>query len=591
MNKRTIVAAAVGDCVHVAGALSFLRLAEAQGFRTIFMGPAVPVDALCDKALEVGADFVAVGYRLGPEPGRRILLHLRKRWETEPALTRLRWLFGGPPPVAAVAREMGMFEAVFSGEEDLDEIIAYLRTAADPEAVPPPPGGGLHSSVDLAGLDLRHRMARKSPYPLIRHHFGLPTVAETVDGIRQIAEAGVVDVISIGPDQNAQESFFRPDEQDPEQDGAGGVPIRSEDDLRALAAAARTGNHPLLRCYSGTRDLLRMARVLADTIDNAWAAIPLFWYSALDGRSDRPLREAIAENQAAIRWNAENGRPVEVNDPHQWSLRDAPDVVAVAAAYLGAYNAKALGVKEYVAQFMLNTPPRTTARMDLAKMLAKADLIESLAGPEFTVYREVRAGLASFPADLDLAKGQLAQATALGMALKPHIVHVVGYSEASHAAGPEVVIESCKIARGVIRSTLDGLPDASADPIVRGRRSQLKAQAIMLLQAIKKLAPAGVPDPLADPTTLARAVALGYLDAPHLKGNASARGRVVTRMVYGACVAVDPWTGEPLAEEARLARLRPVGRGKGARGQAPSWSPVAIQFSRQARFGSSGTDS
>lgn len=589
MNQRTIIAAAVGDCVHVAGPLSFLHLAEAQGFRTIFMGPAVPVDALCDKALEVGAEFIAVGYRLSPEAARRLLLRLRQRREADAALAGRRWLFGGPPPVAAVAREMGMFEAVFSGEEDIDEIIAYLRAAVDPDVVPPPPGGGLRTDVDLAGLDLRHRMARKSPYPLIRHHFGLPTMAQTIEGIRQIAESGVVDVISIGPDQNAQESFFRPDEQDPDQDGAGGVPIRTENDLRALKAAAQTGNHPLLRCYSGTRDVTRMAKVLADTIDNAWAAVPLFWYSALDGRSRRPLREAIAENQEAIGWNARNGRPVEVNDPHQWSLRDAPDVVAVAVAYLAAYNAKALGVKDYVAQFMLNTPPRTAARMDLAKMLAKADLIDSLAGPDFTVYREVRAGLSSFPADLDLAKGQLAQATALGMALKPHIVHVVGYSEASHAAGPEVVIESGKIARGVIRSTLDGLPDVAADHIVRGRRDQLKAQAALLIEAIRRLAPADVPDPLTDPTTLARAVALGYLDAPHLKGNVSARGRVVTRMVYGACVAVDPWTGEPLAEEARLARLRPARNRKGAHGEAPGRSETEVDYGRTARLFTAGS--
>ncbi|MHB0886640.1 MAG: methionine synthase [Bacillota bacterium] len=553
---KTIVAAAVGDCVHVAGVLGFLRLAEDQGFRTTFLGPAVPVDKLCDAAIEADADFIAAGYRLGPVAGRHIILKLKERAGTDPALRGRRWVFGGTPPVAALALEAGFFEAVFSGEEDLDEVIGYLRRAAASDAPLPAASATAAGRVEseLAGLSLLERMARKSPYPLLRHHFGRPSVAETVEGIGRIAEAGVLDVVSLGPDQNAQESFFHPEDQDRTQDGAGGVPLREAGDLKALRAAAQAGNHPLLRCYSGTRDLLQMAQLLSETIGNAWAAVPLFWYDVLDGRSERPLIEAIAENQAAIRWHAERGIPVEVNESHQWSLRDAPDVVAVAAAYLAAYNARAFGVRDYIAQFMLNTPPQTSARMDLAKMLAKIDLIESLAGADFRVYRQVRAGLASFPPDLFLAKGQLAQATALGMHLKPHIIHVVGYSEGHHIAGPAEVIESCKIARGVIRSTLDGLPDPTADPVVQERRAELKQEAAVLIGAIRSLAPADVPDPLTDPETLTRAVALGYLDAPHLKGNRAAAGRVVTRVIGGACVAVDG-DGRPLTEERRLTEM------------------------------------
>ena len=42
---KTVVAAALGECVHVAGVINFLRLAEAAGWRTVFLGPAVPVEA------------------------------------------------------------------------------------------------------------------------------------------------------------------------------------------------------------------------------------------------------------------------------------------------------------------------------------------------------------------------------------------------------------------------------------------------------------------------------------------------------------------------------------------------------------------
>ncbi|OGF54017.1 MAG: hypothetical protein A2Z21_01040 [Candidatus Fraserbacteria bacterium RBG_16_55_9] len=49
------------------------------------------------------------------------------------------------------------------------------------------------------------RLNWKAPSPLIRHHFGRPTLKETEEGIRKIAEAMAIDVISLGIDQDAQE--------------------------------------------------------------------------------------------------------------------------------------------------------------------------------------------------------------------------------------------------------------------------------------------------------------------------------------------------------------------------------------------------
>jgi hypothetical protein len=59
-------------------------------------------------------------------------------------------------------------------------------------------------------------------------------------------------------------------------------------------------------------------------------------------------------------------------------------------------------------------------------------------------------------------------------------------------------------------------------------------------------------DPFTDPATLALAVKSGLLDAPHLQGNPSACGKIVTSMVGGACVAVDPVTRAPVDEETRV---------------------------------------
>ncbi|MGQ9780161.1 MAG: cobalamin B12-binding domain-containing protein [Bacillota bacterium] len=541
MSGRKILGAAIGQCVHVAGLHNFLRLAEECGHQTQFLGAAVSVAELVAAIRAHRPDTVAVSYRLSPASARELFAALRQAL-AEAGLNQVELVFGGTPPVAAVARESGLFAAVFSGEEDPAEIAAYLR-------------GHLRRSETTrpAAENLVERIEASAPYPIIRHHFGLPSLADTIAGAAELAEAGVLDVLSIGPDQNAQESFFRPAEMDPRQDGAGGVPLRREEDLVAIYRATRRGNYPLLRIYAGTRDLLRWAEMVWRTIKNAWAAIPLFWYSRLDGRSNRSLVEAIQENQAAIRWHAERGIPVEVNDPHQWSLRDAPDVVAVADAYLAAYNAKRLGVRTYIAQFMWNTPPGLTPAMDLAKMLAKLDLIRRLEGPDFRIIKQCRAGLAGFPPDLMMAKGHLAASTLLGLALKPEIVHVVGYCEADHAATPSEIIESCRIVRGVLRAGLSGLPDMTRDEEVERRRRELVREAKILLDTIRALGE-GVDDPLCDPATLARAVRLGLFDAPHLAGNPGACGRIRTRIIGGACLAVDE-TGRPLGEEERIAAI------------------------------------
>jgi len=399
---------------------------------------------------------------------------------------------------------------------------------------------------------LVERIEEKAPYPLLRHHFGLPSLEETIAGVARLAEAGVLDVVSLGPDQNAQESFFRPEEMDPAQDGAGGVPIRREEDLAAIYRASRRGNFPLLRCYSGTRDLILWGEMTARTIKNAWGAVPLFWYNRLDGRSNRPLREAIAENQKAMAWYAAQGIPLEVNEAHHWSLRGAPDSVAVAAFYLAAYNAKKAGVQDYVAQLMLNNPPGTSGVMDLGKCLAKMALIEQLAGPDFRIHRQIRAGLASLSVKPAVAKGQLAASTLLGLALKPEIIHVVAFCEADHAATPDDIIESCGIVQGVLKNSLFDAPEMAADPTVQARRDELVAEAGLILEAIRGMARPGSDDPLTDPVVLQEAVRTGILDAPQLQGNPEAAGRVRTGMIDGACRALSADGRRVLSEEERL---------------------------------------
>jgi methylmalonyl-CoA mutase cobalamin-binding subunit len=549
-GSKTVVAAALGECVHVAGVMSFLRLAEAAGWRTVVLGPAVPVERMLEAAQAEDAALVGVSYRLTPETGERLLAEFAEAAD-DMRTAGVRFVFGGTPPMAERARNIGFFERVFDGSQPSEEVLAYLRGA--PYTA---------TEADYPQTTVA-RIAWKAPYPLLRHHFGLPTLEATRAGIEEIAEARVLDVISLGVDQDAQENFFHPERQDPRRTGAGGAPVRSTDDYRALHTASRHGNYPLVRTYSGTDDFIRLAEMYVETINIAWAAVPLFWFNAMDGRGPHDLETSIRLHQELIAWYGARGIPVELNEPHHWGLREAPDVVFVVAAYLSAYNARACGVGDYIAQMMFNSPPGLSDAMDLAKMLACLELITplALAGREaggecsFRIYRQTRVGLLSHPLDPEAARGHLAAATYLQMALKPHIVHVVGHTEAHHAATAEDVIAACKVARRAVENAVRGAPDMTVDPRVQARKRELVAEAGVTLDAIRALAGPEVADPLTDPATLARAVTSGVLDAPHLRNNPYSRGRIITRTgERGACIVVDA-DGHPLSEAQRLAEL------------------------------------
>lgn len=538
--KKTVIGAALGECVHVAGVMNFLRLAEEAGWRTVFLGPAVPIEQVLEAAERENAALVGVSYRLTPETGERLLGTFAEAADDLHA-RGVRFAFGGTPPVAERARAMGFFERVFEGGEPAERVLAYLKEQVE--------GKAEETSFPQATIE---RIRWKAPYPLLRHHFGLPTMEQTLAGIEQIATAQALDVISLGIDQDAQENFYHPERQDPRRYGAGGVPVRSAEDYRALYAASRRGNYPLLRTYSGTDDFVRLAEMYMDTIHNAWCAIPLFWFNQMDGRGPWDLEGSIREHQQVMAWYGAHDVPVELNEPHHWGMRDAPDVVFVTAAYLSAYNARSTGVRDYIAQLMFNSPPGHSDAMDLAKMLAVLELIEPLAGETFRIWRQTRTGLLSYPLDPAAARSHLAASVYLQMALRPHIIHIVGHTEAHHAATAEDVIEACGLARRAIENAVRGAPDMTADPQVQQRKAELISEAQQTLQAIRKLGEDKA-DPLADPAVLARAVTTGILDAPQLRNNRYGRGAINTRIIQGACVAVDA-NGKPLTEKERIGK-------------------------------------
>lgn len=540
-KKKVVLGAALGNCVHVGGIVHFLQLAEDEGYETIFLGPAVPVEKVIEEVIRTKADMVGVGYRLTPENADGLMARLIDLAK-ENHLENKKWVFGGTKPVAEVAKKYDFFDFISDGTDDIDDSVMFLR------------GKTANRQEDNYPDNLVDRVDSKYPYPLLRHHYGRPSLEETIEGIAEIAEAKVMDVVSLGPDQNTQEFFFRQNEMKKEYDGAGGVPIRTEEDFRRLKEASRRGNFPLMRSYSGTSDVFKMAETLKNTINNAWCAVPLCWYNELDGRGTRSIEVSVAEAQQLMKWHAERNIPVEANEPHHWALRDAHDVMSVVMAYVSAYNAKKMGVKNYISQFMMNVPNTLSFSMDLARVLAMRDLVESLEDENFRVFRQTRAGLPFLCADYDVAKGQLAASTMLQMSLEPHIIHVVGFCEADHAASAKEVIESCRIVRGVIRNSLTGNVDMAQDSAVMQRKMQLLSEAHYLIDYMKRTYK-DFQDPLANPVVIADCIKRGVLDAPHILKNQKFIGDLETRVVNGKCVAIDRATGKEISEEERLAHL------------------------------------
>ena len=539
---KTVVAAALGECVHVAGVSNFLRLAGFAGWNPVFLGPAVSIADLINAAVREKADMVGVSYRLTPETGEALLKEFVAA-SSELRSKGVRFAFGGTPPVAERAKALNFFEVIFDGSELSEDVLSYLKgEKTDKKSV-----------IDYPQQTIERRLW-KAPFPLLRHHFGLPTMKATIEGIREIAQARVLDVISLGTDQDAQENFFHPERQDIRRFGAGGVPVRSDSDFRMLYEASRTGNFPLMRTYSGTDDFIRLAQLFTETISNAWCAIPLFWFNRMDGRGPWDLEGSIREHQQVMAWYGEQNIPVELNEPHHWGMRDAPDVIFVVSAYLSAYNAKEFGVRDYIAQLMFNSPPGLSDSMDLAKMLAIIEMIAPLADPGFRIWLQTRTGLLSYPLEINAARAHLSSSIYLQMALKPDIVHIVGHTEAHHAATAEEVIEATLMARRSIENAIQGQPDMTRDEAVIKRKNKLISEVTVTLDAIRSLCAHDSSDPLTDPETLSRSVLTGIMDAPQLKNNPFGQGKIHTSIIDGACEVVDE-KGYPLSESRRLEHL------------------------------------
>lgn len=385
--------------------------------------------------------------------------------------------------------------------------------------------------------------------PVIRAHSGpysddmsrLDCLKEYQGWCRALGKAGFLDILSIGSSQLSQSNFG--ENWGGKQNG-GGVPVNSEAEYKDIWQAARP---MLVRTYSGTKNIRKLAAMYERSINISWHALSLWWFNELDGRGPNSLYENLKEHLETIRYIAATGKPVETNVPHHFAFRGADDITYIVSGFLAAKAAKKYGVKTFILQNMLNTPRSTWGIQDLAKSRTMLKLVKELEDKNFRVILQTRAGLDYFKPNLDVAKTQLATVTALmddidpNNKMSPEIIHVVSYSEALFLATPDILNDSIKITKTALneyrklkkqRLTFNVMNDD-----IKKRQIELEEACRKIIRAMEE----NIPD-LYSPEGLYVAFVAGWLPVPELWSDSDefvhAKGWG-TRMKNGGVVLCD----------------------------------------------------
>lgn len=509
---------AIGKCVHNLGVENFSDWMQDrnEGFVAVKLGPAVPIDEVINKVREARPEIVGVSMRLGDLHVDKLISEFVEKATLYGLHTRqsgIRYAFSGLRPAANVVRAMTglpLEEDRFSREEernyDLDDVRVefadrahfqgFFDLVADDFISMEELEEFASGQAETVGVEQvewsddlieRIRLVReREGRPIIRAHIGIAaaTIEPTIKAIEKLAEAEAFEIVSLAPDQTSQEllaKFIR-GEEDPSKylAGQGGAPIRTIADLKRLKAATRRGNFPLTRIYTGTDELVELAKLWYEHLNMAFPAVPIFFYNQIDGRGPISIRDSFEEHYETIRWWAARGKPLEINDPHQWGLRYASDDMQTTDHVLVAVIALKLGIKHYVMQQMFELPPSISALDDLAKMKGAYDLIEPLTRHfDFHIIKQTRSGLPSFPPNLNQAKGHLAFGIYTQLYMEPDILHVVTHSEAHHEASADDIIESCEIVKQVCWDFVKGgIPNIWADAKLADRKLELQQGAM-----------------------------------------------------------------------------------------------------------------
>lgn len=349
-------------------------------------------------------------------------------------------------------------------------------------------------------VDRLNYARKKNSLPLIRAHVGpynpdsYEAIKEFKNWVHLLANSKFLDVLSIGSSQLTQSNFGENWDGLP---NGGGVPINSELEYSLIKNAA---SPMLVRTYSGTSNLLKLAEIHERSLNISWHALSLWWFCEIDGRGANSVIDNLHEHIETIKYIASTKKPMEPNVPHHFSFRGADDITFIISGYLSAKIAKKFGIKNLILQNMLNTPKYTWGVQDLAKARAMLKLVKGLEDADFSVSLQTRAGLDYFSPDLEKAMIQLSAVTALMDDIEPcndnspEIIHVVSYSEAIRLATPPVIIESIQITLSALREyrlarTMGKVIDMRNNFEVQKRSDEMYEEALESIKLLEKFIP------------------------------------------------------------------------------------------------------
>lgn len=609
MRNRFFVATSLANDPHTEGMHNASKIAALDGIGSFILPPSLDYQAFYDAIDKYQPRYIGLSYRQNEDVAVHELFKVLNYFRETGLVKKsddVKIIFAGLPKTIQILQDKAndlplpvyLCKASPIVLERVTETVDYFEIVHDREKII----AQVHEELEPKGIEIFNQLAdeavrgddykneppldipsipamndyitriKESKFPVLRSHFGIPApdIKPTVEGIRELANARVLDEVSLGSSDLSQRYFGHPEMFDKLKND-GGVPYKTYQDLVSIYQASRYGNFPGVKPYCHVVDLVNFVHQCLDAgmLKGVHQAVPLYWFNELDGRGPAEVRPNIREHFAAVRELAKCGIPVEMNDPNQWSSRWAHDTIIVTSYALISAVMTMCGVQNMVLQMQFNKPKETGDYADLAKMsagLEMARLISKGRPNPAPIFRETRTGIESLSADMTRAKWQLARSTFLQMCMDPHIIHIVSYCEANYAARPADIIDSSRLIRRAVRIFRENKEDVMKEvdsPIVKERKEYLMKESGYLLNEIAKLHPAYKPVPLTamaqylgDEDVIASSIEKKLMSAPGIV-NEKYRGDFITKpMKYGMINVVDDYTHpRVITERERLLNL------------------------------------
>ena len=603
MRNRFFVATSLANVPHTEGMHNASKIAALGGIDSYILPPSLSYESFYDAIDKYKPRYIGLSYRQNENVAVAEVFKVINYFVTSGLVTEkddVRIIFSGLPKtikvlegkVAELPLKLILNQSSPDARERVTETVDYFEIVQDRDKIIQQ----VYEELVPRGIELFDQLAdeavraddykneppleipsikaindyivriNESPIPVLRSHFGIPAdnIQPTIDGIRQLAMARVLDEVSLGSSDLSQRYFGHP-EMFERLKNDGGVPYKTYNDLVKLYQASRCGNFPGVKPYCHVVDLVNFVHQCLDAgmLRGVHQAVPLYWFNELDGRGPANVRESVKQHFAAVRELAKYNIPVEMNDPNQWSSRWAHDTLIVTSYALVSAVMTMCGVENMVLQMQFNKPKETGDYADLAKMQAGMEIARRVSlyrKKPAPIFRETRTGIESLSADMTKAKWQLARSTFLQMCLDPHIIHIVSYCEANYAARPVDIIDSSRLIRRAVRIFRDHKEDIMKEintPVVSDRKEYLIKESEFLLQEIAQLNPRYQYSPIeaiaqyvGNEDVIASSIEKKIMSAPGII-NEKYKGDFITKpMKYGMINVVDDYTHPIIITEA-----------------------------------------